>query len=71
MSNPEKFVNNCYYCKHLEWCDDDSEVSNNSGYVCHKREYMTSDAEDRHLEKLNSPSYLRRKKKCAEQREPK
>ena len=32
-----KGITGCWKCRHIEWIDDDSEASPNSGYFCNKR----------------------------------
>lgn len=51
---------NCHNCIHLEWIDDDSEIRNDSGWVCNNREYAA-----KHIEQLESESYRLAPKKCA------
>lgn len=52
---------NCHNCKYLEWIDDDSEVSNNSGWVCNKKKYSEA-----HLQRLENPVYRMVSKRCCE-----
>jgi len=60
---------NCLNCKWLEWIDDDSEASPQSGYTCNKR-----DDEENYLDLMNLPGadkkYLYTSKKCFERRAP-
>ena len=59
---------NCLSCEFLEWVDDDSIVSENSGFTCNKR--VTGDEspawESYVLKQLESPKYRRRYKRCYE-----
>ena len=72
MKIAENLKKNCHNCEHLEWIDDDSEISNNSGFACHKRDYYKKGDyytnEQKHLNQLNSEKYRNHGKKCHEKK---
>ena len=60
--------NNCKFCKHLEFHDDDTDgmMGPNSGYTCEKRIGVSDKADCVLLKKMESDAYLMRSKRCFE-----
>ena len=58
---------NCHNCKHLEFVDGEREED--SGWICAKRDYKTTEEETLHLKQLDDDAYLFRAKRCHESKQ--
>lgn len=57
----------CHNCKHLDYYTSESyESSDESGYICNKREYKNSKEENKHISDLDHDRYRFKSKKCFE-----